>query len=265
MRAAFAVITPPWHFPVVLEIGSWRLPIHPVCDVLAYFLGFQFYLLLRRRSAGPRRTWEQNAWIMVGVIFGAVIGAKLLAWAEAPALYWALRHDPNFWFGGKTIVGGLLGGWMGIALVKKIMGVTVSTGDLCVYPLILGMCIGRLGCFLTGLSDNTCGVPTQLPWGVDYGDGISRHPAQIYEIIFLLGLGAVLWLKRALLTAPGLTFRWFMVAYLSFRLYIDFFKPHWTLFAGLSGIQWGCAIALVYCIYSVMKLSEKPMTEDRHV
>jgi phosphatidylglycerol:prolipoprotein diacylglycerol transferase len=260
-----AFITPPWHFPVVLDIGSWRLPIHPVCDVLAYFLGFQFYLFLKRRAAGPRLTWEQNGWIMVGVIFGALIGAKLLAWAEAPALYWALRHDPNFWFGGKTIVGGLLGGWMGIELVKKIMGVTVSTGDLCVFPIILGMCIGRVGCFLTGLSDNTCGVPTQLPWGVDYGDGIPRHPAQIYEIIFLLGLGAVLWMKRESLAVPGLMFRWFMVAYLSFRLYIDFFKPHWTLFAGLSGIQWGCAIALIFCIYSVMKLSEKPLTEDLHV
>ena len=80
----------------------------------------------------------------------------------------------------------------------------------------------------------------------------------------LLGLGAVLWLKRAALSVPGLKFRWFMVAYLSFRLYIDFFKPHWTLFAGLSGIQWGCALALVFCVYSLMKISEQPLTEKSH-
>ena len=260
-----AFIKPAWHFPVILNFWGWPVPIHPVCDLLAYFLGFRFYLYLRKRAPGPRLSGEQNAWIFVGCIFGALIGAKVLAWMEAPALYWALRNDPNFWFGGKTIVGGLLGGWMGITLAKKIMSITVSTGDLCVYPLILGMCIGRVGCFLTGLSDNTCGVPTQLPWGVDYGDGIPRHPAQIYEIFFHLGLGAVLWLKRAALTIPGLKFRWFMAGYLSFRLYIDFFKPHYTLFAGLSGIQWGCAIALVFCLYSVMKLSEPPLAEKIHV
>src|SRR5271155_1112904 len=149
---AFAFIKPGWHFPVIIDLWGWHVPIHPVCDVLA--------------------------------------------WAEAPGLYWALRNDPNFWFGGKTIVGGLLGGWMGIELAKKIMGVTISTGDVCVYPILLGMCIGRVGCFLTGLSDNTCGVRTTLPWGVDYGDGIPRHPAQIYEILFLLGLAAILHIFR---------------------------------------------------------------------
>jgi len=261
----FALIQPGWQFPVVLHLGNWRVPIHPVCDVLAYFLGFQLYLYLKRRTPGPLLTWEQNAWILVGCIFGAVIGAKVLAWMEAPGLYWSLRNDPNFWFGGKTIVGGLLGGWIGIEIAKKALRITSSTGDLCVYPVILGMCIGRIGCFLTGLSDDTCGVRTQLPWGVDFGDGIPRHPAQIYEILFLLALGTAIWLKRASLTVPGMKFRWFMLGYLSFRLFIDFFKPHWVLFAGLSGIQWGCFFGLLFCSYSLMKLSEQPSTEDSHV
>lgn len=259
-----ALIKPGWSFPVILDFWGWRVPIHPVCDALAYFLGFRLYLYLRKRAPGPRLSWEQHAWILVGCIFGALIGAKLLAWAEAPGFYWAMRNDPNFWFGGKTIVGGLLGGWMGIEIAKKALGISSSTGDLCVYPVILGMCIGRVGCFLTGLSDNTCGIATTLPWGVDYGDGIPRHPAQIYEILFLIALGSVLWVKRASLTIPGLQFRWFMAGYLAFRFYIDFFKPHWTLFAGLSGIQWGCALAFIFCIYSIMKLSEEPLTEKQH-
>lgn len=259
-----AFIKPGWTFPVVLHLGSWRLPIHPVCDVLAYSLGFQFYLFLRRRSPGPRLTAEQNGWIFLGCLFGAIVGAKVLAWAEAPALYWALRSDPHFWFGGKTIVGGLLGGWAGIEIAKRALGLTGSIGDACVYPIILGMCIGRVGCFLTGLSDNTCGLPSNLPWAVDYGDGIPRHPAQIYEILFLVALGVVLWLNRAALAVPGLKFRWFLTAYLAFRFYIDFFKPHWTLFGGLSGIQWGCVAGLVFAVYSLMKLSEQPAPENSH-
>ena len=261
MMPFLATITPPWHFPVVLDIWKWQVPVHPVCDVLAYFLGFRLYLYLKKRSPGPKLSYEQNAWIFVGCLFGALAGAKLLAWSEAPAFYWAMRNDPHFWFGGKTIVGGLLGGWIGVEIAKKSLGLASSTGDLCVYPLILGMCIGRVGCFLTGLSDNTCGVPTRLPWGVDYGDGIPRHPAQVYEILFLLALGGVLWIKRASLTVPGLKFRWFLAGYLSFRFYIDFFKPHWTLFGGLSGIQWGCLLGLLFCSYSLMKFSEQPLAE----
>jgi phosphatidylglycerol:prolipoprotein diacylglycerol transferase len=265
MIPPLAMIKPPWQFPVVLSFGGWHVPIHPLCDLLAYFLGFRLYVFLKKRSPQPQPPWEQGILLLVGCVFGALIGAKLLAWMDAPGFYWAMRHDPNFWFGGKTIVGGLLGGWMGIALAKKAMGLTGSTGDFCVYPLILGMCIGRVGCFLTGLSDNTCGVRTQLPWGVDYGDGIPRHPAQIYEILFLIAMGTVLWIQRTALTVAGLKFRWFMIGYLAFRFYIDFFKPHWTLFGGLSGIQWACLVALIFCVYSVMKLSEQTTPETSHV
>jgi prolipoprotein diacylglyceryltransferase len=264
MPHLLAVITPPWSFPVVLHFGSWSVPIHPLCDVLAYSLGFRWFLL-RRRQAGPTgATPEQTAWLFVSCLFGALVGAKVLAWLEAPTLYWALRDSPTFWFGGKTIVGGLLGGWAGIELAKKLLGVTSSIGDAAVPPLIFGMCIGRIGCFLTGLSDATCGVPTSLPWGVDFGDGVPRHPAQIYEIFFLLALGGALHLGRGLFKGPGMTFRAFLAGYLAFRFCIDFFKPHWTVFGGLSGIQWGCLAGLLACAYSLMRLSETTAPEPTH-
>jgi prolipoprotein diacylglyceryltransferase len=53
--------------------------------------------------------------------------------------------------------------------------------------------VGRIGCFLTGLADNTYGTPTGLPWGVDFGDRIHRHPTQLYEIAFLMILIPLLW------------------------------------------------------------------------
>jgi phosphatidylglycerol---prolipoprotein diacylglyceryl transferase len=264
--AVLAMIKPPWHFPVVLNLWGRQVPIHPVCDVVAYFVGFQIYLYLKRRSSGPAYSGEATAWILTACVFGALIGAKLLAWAESPGLYWSLRHDPAVWYGGKTIVGGLLGGWAGIELAKKAMGLAVSMGDLCVYPVIVGMCIGRVGCFLTGLSDETCGTPTRLPWGVDYGDGIPRHPAQIYEILFLMGLGLFLASRRADSATPGLRFRLFIAAYLTFRLLIDFLKPHEIVFGGLSGIQWGCVAGLAACAWSITKITKlKPLPENVHV
>ncbi|MES2392766.1 MAG: prolipoprotein diacylglyceryl transferase family protein, partial [Acidobacteriota bacterium] len=120
--------------------------------------------------------------------------------------------------GGKTIVGGLLGGWMGVELVKALRGVKGRTGDLFAVPLCVGIAVGRLGCFFAGLADDTYGVATSLPWGVDFGDGVRRHPTQIYEFLFLCGLALVLakWMKRP--HAEGVVFRGFMAAYLGWRL-----------------------------------------------
>ena len=255
-----AVIQPGWQFPVVLSIWHWRVPIHLVCDVIAYTLGFRWYLYLRRTVPGPANQPEQNGWIIVGCIFGALCGAKILAWMEDPFRYWSMRNDPGFWFGGNTIVGGLLGGWAGIEIAKSAVGVTRSLGDTCVAPMILGMCIGRVGCFLTGVSDETCGLPTKLPWGVDYGDGIPRHPAQIYEILFLAGLAVLLWSQRTALNIPGLKFRWFLLAYLAFRLSVDFLKPHGLILGGLSGIQWGCVVGIAVCAFSLRRLRETTAT-----
>ena len=88
-------------------------------------------------------------------------------------------------------VGGLIGGLIAVEWTKRWLRVTIPTGDLLVVPLVAGIAIGRIGCFLTGLADRTYGLATGLPWGVDFGDGVLRHPTQIYEIVFLTGLAAV--------------------------------------------------------------------------
>ena len=253
-----AAIKPSWAFPLVLDFWGWRMPIHQFTDLLAYSLGFRLWLWLKKRNPGPQIEAEARAWLFVGCIFGALLGAKVLAWAEAPQLYWLLRHSPAVWTGGKTIVGGLLGGWAGIALAKRAQGIGFSTGDLFVFPLVLGIAVGRVGCFLTGLQDQTYGVPTGLPWGIDFGDGIARHPTQVYEILFLLTLGAALGLLRRSIRTEGVLFRCFMMGYLGFRFLAEFLKPNITPFGGLSAIQWACLVSIPICWFSLMNLYSQP-------
>ncbi|HKN17974.1 MAG TPA: prolipoprotein diacylglyceryl transferase family protein, partial [Candidatus Sulfotelmatobacter sp.] len=151
---------------------------------------------------------------------------------------------------GKTIVGALIFGLITVELIKRYIGLRQSTGDLYAIPLALGIAIGRIGCFLTGLADNTYGIPTTLPWAVNFGDGIPRHPTQLYEIIFLLALVPFLYKIVALTPSrrflPGDAFKFFMVAYLTFRLLCDFIKPYPRIFLGLGGIQWACLLTLLY-------------------
>lgn len=172
--------------------------------------------------------------------------------------------------GGKTIVGALIFGLIAVELMKRYIGLRTSTGDLYAIPLALGIAIGRIGCFLTGLADNTYGTPTNLLWAVDFGDGIPRHPTQLYEIVFLLLLIPILYralnrigqeaknichferdganatATREICFLPGDAFKIFMVAYMAFRLFCDFLKPYPRLFLGLGAIQWACVFTLLY-------------------
>jgi hypothetical protein len=82
-----------------------------------------------------------------------------------------------------SIAGALAGGIVAVELWKRSRGLRQSTGGLFVIPICVGIVIGRFGCLFSGLPDYTYGVPTALPWAVDLGDGIGRHPVQIYESI----------------------------------------------------------------------------------
>ncbi len=108
--------------------------------------------------------------------------------------------------------------------VKKLRRLSIRTGDLFALPLTLGIALGRIGCFLTGLSDQTYGNVTSLPWGIDFGDGIRRHPTQLYEIAFLLGLALLLRLFTAQPHLNGDIFKAFMIGYMGWRLAIDSLK-----------------------------------------
>ena len=231
-------------FPVYLELGALRLHPHWVFESLAYLVGFRAHLWLRRRQ-GDALGLEHRMWVVAAAIAGAAVGSKVLYWLTDPQLTLQHLHNAAFLMGGKSIVGGLVGGLMAVEWTKRRLGITRSTGDLFAMPLVIGIAIGRLGCFLTGLSDHTYGLPTDLPWGVDFGDGIRRHPTQLYEIAWM-GILAM-WLRR-LSRRPhreGDLFKLFMVGYLGFRLCIESLKPGVPLGA-LSAIQWICLTMLVY-------------------
>jgi prolipoprotein diacylglyceryltransferase len=227
-----------------LTVVGIELQLHWLFETVAYVVGFRLYLWQRRRRGdviGDGTRWS----IVAAAIAGAAIGSKLLYWLEDPALTLQHATDLRFLMAGKTVVGGLVGGLIAVEATKKAIGVRESTGDLFAVPLALGIAIGRIGCFLAGLQDHTFGLPTAMPWGVDFGDGIARHPTQLYEAAFLAWLA---WcLARASLRphANGDLYKLFMVSYLGLRLAIDFIKPG-VAFAGLTSIQWVCLLTLVH-------------------
>ena len=235
--------------------------IHLFFEWAAIATGVQLYRR-QRAGAGSSGLLQPGEYgILIGCILGAAIGNKLVFWLEFPHLWNVASHDVTAWMSGQSIVGGLLGGLIGVELAKKLTGVTRSTGDNFVMPLIVGTVIGRIGCFLAGLNDGTFGNPTTMPWGVDFGDGIARHPTQIYDMVFVLCWGVILraiWTKP-LADAPGLSFKFYLLGYLCWRLAVDGIKPiPYRYPAGLSRIQWVCLIAiLLYLPFILRQLQKK--------
>ena len=147
----------------------------------------------------------------------------------------------------KTVVGGFLGGLFGVEITKKMIGEKKSSGDLFVKPILLALIIGRIGCFSMGIYEETYGIQTTFPWGMNLGDGLSRHPVAIYEIIFLILLWYfIIWIERKGELRTGASFKIFMITYLLFRFALDFIKPHYNLILDLSAIQLACAGGLIY-------------------
>ncbi|HEX4055261.1 MAG TPA: prolipoprotein diacylglyceryl transferase family protein [Tepidisphaeraceae bacterium] len=223
-------------FPVYFHVGALRIPAHEVMEAAGYLVGAQLFLALRNKFPSGRLDAERGMAIIAGCLVGALAGSKILALVESIRAYWPHRNHLGVLLSGKTIVGGLAGGWAGVEIAKHIIGVRQNTGDRFVFPILLGLAIGRVGCFLEGLPDHTYGVATALPWGVDFGDGIRRHPTQLYEIAFCLLLALALRIRMRWAFRSGEIFRLMMIGYFSWRFLIEFIKPRET-YLGLSPIQ----------------------------
>lgn len=238
----------------MIPIGSHQAW-HPLMETLAYATAFAVFRDAKARAGDILN--EPQRWTMIAAAaVGALIGSRLLGLGEhwptvseawKAGRIWTLMFSP----GGKTIVGGLLGGWLAVEIAKKLFGIKQRTGDLFALPLCVGIGVGRLGCLLAGLADDTCGKPTTLPWAVDLGDGIGRHPVQLYEILFLTLLGFAVTTKTKL--PDGARFRLFMVSYLTWRIAIDFLKPQ-PLIEGMNLIQWSCLVGIAALVLNEIRM-----------
>jgi phosphatidylglycerol---prolipoprotein diacylglyceryl transferase len=231
--------------PVYLHLGPLSVHPHIVFELLAYAIGFRVYLWLRRCTGDPLDD-PNRWWIIAAAAIGAAAGSRVLCWFEDPRLTLANWSNLAFLLGGKTIVGALIGGLFAVEWAKKQLAITRRTGDLFALPLCVGISIGRIGCFLTGPEDHTSGVATSLPWGVNFGDGVTRHPTQLYEIIFALALGVFLCHRMKYRFPEGDIFKMFMVTYFTFRILCDFLKPDFRVFLRMSSIQWACLVMVFY-------------------
>lgn len=240
-------------FPVIVRLGDWQLSFHAITEVLSFFIAYRYYVFLKRQSKDTISS-ENRLWIILAATVGALVGSRLVGGMENfPALLNS-AHPLTYLYLNKTILGGFLGGIWGVELVKLAIGEKQKSGDLFVYPILLGLIIGRIGCFSMGVYEETYGITTASFLGMDLGDGLMRHPVSLYEIVFLL----LLWMglkrcEKRVKLSEGALFKLLMMAYFCFRFLLDFIKPHYTWPIGLSTIQIVSLVGLLYYLPYIIK------------
>ncbi|MFN8148767.1 MAG: prolipoprotein diacylglyceryl transferase family protein [Candidatus Nanopelagicales bacterium] len=219
--------------PVLFTLAGRPVGTHDVFVVLAFAVGLAVFVAETRR----RRMWDERLIpVVIGLVVGGAVGARLAGVLDAAtqdgvgAVAWAWQE------GGRSILGGLSGAYVGALVGKRVGGYTGRTGDLFAPAVAIGLAIGRIGCLLT----EAPGRPTSLPWGITVDPsvaatipecpgcvaGVPMHPSYLYEILFCLAaFGVLLWLRDRI-DAPGETFVLFLAAYAVFRFGVEFTRAN---------------------------------------
>ena len=200
-----------------------------VFTALGYVVGsLAFYLAARHR----RLATEGIGQVAFVGLFGGILGAKLTQWLMSGAPAAGLLPSQ----GGRSLLGGLVVGWICVEIAKKRMGLKRSTGDLFAFALPAGEAVGRIGCYFNGCC---YGTECTLPWSV-YQHGAERHPVQLYSsFVALLTLGAVFWASR-FARREGDLFKLYLGLFGATRLGLEFLRARESLVFGLSPMQWFC-------------------------
>jgi phosphatidylglycerol:prolipoprotein diacylglycerol transferase len=229
--------------------------LHAIFDVAAWCAaGIAMWWLSRMRGLQfPSQSFELS--YIAALMFGAGLGAYLFG-------------TLNLWFSGlsgiaRSVEGALAGGIFAIELYKWRVGISLRTGARFALPLAVGIAVGRLGCYFAGLDDFTYGTPTALPWGHDFGDGILRHPVQIYESLAMAAF-AVFYVLAVLNRNDFIVTNGFYLALAFYglqRFIWEFLKPYGTLIGPLSLFH---LLSLAVLIYAAVMLATAPTMRVKH-
>ncbi|MFB6459422.1 prolipoprotein diacylglyceryl transferase [Bradyrhizobium tunisiense] len=222
--------------------------LHVIFDIAAWLAAAAaVWWLSRQRLQFPAQSFQLP--YVAALVFGAGLGAHLFGSA-------------NLWLSGqsgiaRSVEGALAGGIVAIELYKWTAGIALRTGARFALPLAVGIAIGRLGCYFAGLDDFTYGTPTSLPWGHDFGDGVLRHPVQLYEsaamATFALAYVLTVLNRNAFVITNG--FYLALACYGAQRFLWEFLKPYGTLIGPLTLFH---LLSLSILLYAGVMLATAP-------
>jgi phosphatidylglycerol---prolipoprotein diacylglyceryl transferase len=228
-------------YPTLEPFLGVPVPTHGFFVALGVLAATGVFVVEARRRG---QTDERMIYVVLGALIGGAIFMRLGTWLQHLDLRQNASLFEQWAYGNRSILGGLVGAWLGVHVAKRIVGYPHRTGDLFAPAVALGMAIGRIGCLLTELP----GTPTGSSYGVTLDAeaaerlgapaGVPLHPSFVYEIAFHAIAFAVLWFwLRHRLTAPGESLTFYLAGYGIFRFLVEYVRGNEVVWEGLTRPQ----------------------------
>jgi phosphatidylglycerol:prolipoprotein diacylglycerol transferase len=228
-------------YPILFEIRGFAISTFGVMMAVGFLVSAWIVARrLREYGADP----EQSSTILIYAMLGGVLGSKLYFAIDESLRTGASFLPLLFSRAGITWYGGLIGGTLAVVLATRIHGLSTRMISSCVATAApFGQACGRIGCFLVG---DDYGRPTDLPWGVAFPEGappttVPVHPTQLYEVVWLLLLGAFLWRRRR---SSAFLFGEYLIGAGIGRFAVEIWRVNTRVAHGLTEAQW-IALGLV--------------------
>lgn len=194
-----------------------------------------FWLEMRRKKTNTEGMAILAAVGFLSGTFGAKISQLIFQGASFDAFF---RPE----LGGRAVFGGVLFGWLGVEIAKRIMGIKRSLGDAFALALPVGEGIGRIGCLINGCCyGREC---KGLPWAI-FQHEAWRHPSQIYSFIGCAAIASVVFVLREKPQWKDKLFMLYLGLFGLARFIVEFFREPSFGFFGLSVMQWICIELMV--------------------
>jgi phosphatidylglycerol:prolipoprotein diacylglycerol transferase len=198
------------------------------------------------RADLARRGIAADAEAIIGITgLSGLAGSRLYHLLESPAEFFADPWPQLFSTMGFAWFGAVIGGFLALLFLARRFRMRVLLMlDVASPAAALGYGIGRMGCLISG--DGDYGIPTSLPWGMSFPNGIVPttqrvHPTPIYEFLIALAISWILWKVggRASKTAStnGVVFASYLVLTGVARFMIEYIRINPRSFFGLTNAQ----------------------------
>ncbi|MBV1908902.1 MAG: prolipoprotein diacylglyceryl transferase [Kangiellaceae bacterium] len=216
-----------------LTIGSYGFFL-----AMAYLVGRWYFLKIINQELKPDRNIEP---LIILLLLLGVIGAKIMFLLKNPGSLDLLFSGKGF-----SSQGALIGALIATFLFSRITQIKLSCIlDSAAPAAILAYGIARIGCFMSG--DDCHGLPTDLPWGMSFPNGIEPtdenvHPVPLYELLYSISIFSLLWFRRNASSIPYRQFFLLLFLWGSCRFIVEFISTNPKIILGMSGSQFGAAI-----------------------
>ena len=227
-----------------LTLGTYGL-------MVATALICAFFIL---RADFARRRVSADAEAIIGITgLSGLAGSRLYHLLETPREFFADPWPQLFSTMGFAFVGAIIGGFLALVfLARKFRMSPLLMLDAASPAAAMGYGIGRIGCLISG--DGDYGIPTSLPWGMSFPNGIVPttqrvHPTPIYEFLVAILIFWILWRlgARGLKThAPdGIIFAAYLVLTGIARFLVEMIRINPRSFYGLTNAQAASVVSVI--------------------